>query len=220
MANSERLFVLDHTWRTVGDFTDPWMGGNHDILAEEEGIWVTCTTSDLLSQFGWDGRVRQSWEWRCDAGLKKAFGLPDIPPVDRNLDFRDPGVMQGGVQDTVHLNAVTRAKSAGGDLLLSFGRIMPAAVYRRQRLRSRPSRPGLPVPFPQRPRVDLEPDRHHPRPRRRPDLPTLRQRRPLTGISRTSCPWRKTSWISCASISVGERPASRRLCGSRALSSK
>lgn len=129
MANADRLFVLRPDWRIEREITHPWMGGVHGILAEEDGIWVTCTVADLLLKVGWDGGVVEDWEWRRDAGLVAALGFSRLPPIDRAADYRDPDVSRSRVRDTVHLNGVRRGPEG---LLLSFGRILAPSVYRRQ----------------------------------------------------------------------------------------
>lgn len=132
VANTERLFVLDPEWCIVREITHPWMGGVHGVLAEAEGIWVTCTTADLLVQVDWEGRVIGDWEWRQDPALVQAFGFSRLPPVERDADHRAPGVARTRVSNVVHLNSVRRADD--GRLLVSFGRVLAPATYRRQAL--------------------------------------------------------------------------------------
>jgi hypothetical protein len=107
------------------------MAGVHDVLATEDGVWVTCAASDLLLKIGWDGVLLTEWEWRRDPALRSAFGLHQLPPIRRDLDYRDPRVSRREVANTVHLNGVGRS---GDGLLLSFGRILPASVYRTRTL--------------------------------------------------------------------------------------
>lgn len=131
VANAECLFIYDSSWKLVGSISNCWMGAIHDIFAEKEGIWVTCTNADLLLKVDWDGRILQRWEWRRDEKLRRAFGFGRLPCADRNFDYRDPRSRPPGVPNMVHLNAVTRS---GDGLLLSFGRILSPRAYRRARL--------------------------------------------------------------------------------------
>jgi hypothetical protein len=131
IANTERLWVLDARWQLVGEITHPWMGGIHDILAEESGIWITCASADLLLKTDWTGTIVCDWEWRRDKGLTAALGFRTLSPVDRELDYRNPETGRNTVGDIVHLNGV--AHGADG-LLLSFGRILPFRIYKKQRL--------------------------------------------------------------------------------------
>lgn len=130
VANTERLFVLGPDWRVEREITHPWMGGVHGILAEEDGVWVTCTMADLLIKVDWEGRLVRDWEWRRDDALVAAFGYGRLPPVDRDVDYREPGSSRTGVRNVAHINGVCRG--ADGRLVLSFGRVLAPAVYRRQ----------------------------------------------------------------------------------------
>ena len=47
VANSETVFALDSSWRILGAFTQPFLGSIHDLLAEDDAIWVACTNADL-----------------------------------------------------------------------------------------------------------------------------------------------------------------------------
>jgi hypothetical protein len=131
IANSERIFVFDPDWSLVGEFTHPLMGAVHDVLADENGIWVACTACDLLLQFDWSGEPGKMWSWRSEPELAAALGFESPPPFDPQLDHRDPRVAQQGAHNLVHLNGIARL---GDDLLLSFGRIVnPATVTWRLR---------------------------------------------------------------------------------------
>lgn len=133
ISNAEQIMVLDSAWKLIGRITHPLMGGVHDILAEEDAIWATSASSDLLLKFDWNGKLRDCWEWRLDEGLRETFGLDKLPPVDRSIDYRNPGIMRSAVHNVIHLNAVTRGAEG---LLLSFGRILSAAEYKKARFKS------------------------------------------------------------------------------------
>ena len=131
VANSERLFVFDQAWSLVAELSHPLMGAVHDVLVDEDGIWVTCSGCDLLLKLDWDGNPVETWSWRSEPGLVSALGFDSLPAFDPELDHRDPRIAQQGVHNVVHLNAL--ARSADG-LLLLFGRILsPAVVERRLR---------------------------------------------------------------------------------------
>jgi hypothetical protein len=121
LANTERLFVLDTGWRLVGDITHPWLAGVHDLLCEADGVWVTCTSCDLLLRISWDGRPLEDWTWRRDPALAEELGFRSAPPFDPDLDYRDPVVAHTGVHDVAHVNGVARGSDG---LLVSLGRIL------------------------------------------------------------------------------------------------
>ena len=152
VANSERLFVFDPTWSLVGEISHPLMGAVHDVLAVEDGIWVTCCACDLLLKVDWQGEPVDSWSWRAEPALVSALGFDSLPAFDRGLDHRDPRVAQQGVHNVVHLNGVTQIADG---LLLLFGRILRPAVVK-QRLRKAAlartlSRVGVSRPLPTKP---------------------------------------------------------------------
>lgn len=135
VANTERLLLFDLEGRPIRNITHPWFGGIHDLHADPEGIWVCCTNADLLAKVSWEGEIIADWEWRRQADLRAAFRLPRLPPVDRTLDYRDPRTMLSGVRNLVHLNGVAPARDSG--LVLSFGRVLSPARYRRARFECR-----------------------------------------------------------------------------------
>ncbi len=131
VANSERLLVFDTSWQLVDQLSHPLAGGIHDILAVDDGIWIASTSADLLVKLSWEGALLDVWEWRRDARLVRELGFRRLTPVDRGRDYRDPESMRRGVPNVVHLNAVTLRP---GGLLVSFGRVLSPAAYRRHRL--------------------------------------------------------------------------------------
>jgi hypothetical protein len=148
VANSERVFVFDSSWTLLSDLTHPWMGSIHDVLAEEDAIWVTCTNCDLLLRLAWDGEALGYWTWREDPALARALGYRGPPPFDPSCDYRDPRSTRGRVLSLVQLNALARD---GERLLLSFGRVLPRRRYLRKRLAAAAARAGFTPRAPSRP---------------------------------------------------------------------
>lgn len=141
VTNTDTLFVLDPTWSKVAEISHPHTGSVHDVLAEEDAIWVTCTHADLLLKIGWDGRPLDSWSWRSDPVLVSALGLPRVRPFDPRVDYRDPLQLQGGVYNIAQLSSVTRCPEG---LLLTFGRVLTPRELRLRRLRARIGRVTAP----------------------------------------------------------------------------
>lgn len=152
VANADTIFVFDSSWRRIGELTHPLAGAVHDVLAEEDRLWVTCANSDLLLQLGWNGALLDRWCWRDDPDLAAALGFRSVPPLDPDLDYRNPQVLQGGVHNIVHLNGVSRGRNG---LLLSFGRVLDPREVRRRALRARAgrlaARVGLTRPYSAKP---------------------------------------------------------------------
>ena len=152
VANSERLFVFDPAWSLAGEITDPLMGAVHDVLAVEDGVWVTCSACDLLLKVDWHGEPIETWSWRSEPSLVSALGFDSLPPLDSDLDHRDPRAAQQGVHNVVHLNAVTRSPDG---LLVLFGRVLAPELVK-QRLRKAGlaralARVGISRPLPTKP---------------------------------------------------------------------
>lgn len=134
IANSNTIFVFDRTWALETTLTHPLAGALHDILAEDDGVWVTSANADLLLKLGWDGAVLDSWCWRDDRALVRTLGFRSVPPFDATLDYRDPRVLRSGAHNTIHLNALARVPDG---MLLSFGRVLPARTLLQRRWQAR-----------------------------------------------------------------------------------
>ena len=159
LANAERLFVFDTSWRLLAQLTRPELADVHEVLAEESGIWTTAAGTDMLVLVGWDGERKDWWSFRRDRRLVRKLGYrrSNLPRLSPDADYRDPRI-RAAAADSVHMNAVVRS---GNDLLLLFGRIVNTgdestsfAVVRlsdRRRFRSRRAsllhhRAGIDVP--------------------------------------------------------------------------
>jgi hypothetical protein len=121
VANAERLFVLDTSWRLVDELTHPLAGDIHDVLAEERGIWVASTACDALILLGWNGEAKDVWTYREDRGLVRKLGLPrrGLPRFEPGIDYRDPRNRRDE-DDLAHLSSVVRE---GDSLLVMLGQI-------------------------------------------------------------------------------------------------
>ncbi len=153
IANADTIFVLDSRWQPLAALTHPLAGAVHDVLADDDGVWVACANSDVVLRLDWDGRVRRRWCWRDDPALVAALGFRSIAPLDATLDYRDPRVLQGGVHNVVHVNGLAPARQGG--LLVSFGRVLAPRELRRRRAKARVGRAaarlGVTKPYSARP---------------------------------------------------------------------
>ena len=143
VATNDRLFVLDPSWGLVRELTHAWIGGIHDLLAEQDGIWVTSTAASSLLKLDWEGNLLHHWHWASDADLAATLGFRRPPPFDESIDYRIPAYGLGA-HDVVHLNAVI---ARGEGLLLSLGQIRSPAVQRWQGVRSAAMRTAERVPL-------------------------------------------------------------------------
>ena len=93
VANAERLFVFDPSWRLVAELSDRLMSDVHDVLAEEHGIWVAATGCDLLLLVTWDGRIEHDGRCGGDRKLLRELGFRERPLrlIDPAIDGATPG---------------------------------------------------------------------------------------------------------------------------------
>ena len=120
LGTHEDVTVLDASWRLVTRFSHPILASVHDVLADERGIWVTCTRGDSLALFDWQGELADAWSLGTDKQLAKALGLHLVRRFDPDADYRDPRIDLQGFA-TLGLNGIGRAASGG--VLLALGRI-------------------------------------------------------------------------------------------------
>jgi hypothetical protein len=140
VAINDRILVLGTDWRPKRVLTHPWMGGIHDIAADETGVWAACADNDLVLNLDWEGALRGSWHWRADRRMRRELGFGWLPKFDRHIDHRDP--CGGGFRvDLSHVNALALD---GDALLVGLGLVhtpvpllWPAARERGGRLAAR-----------------------------------------------------------------------------------
>lgn len=123
VANAERVFVFDASWRLVAEFSDRLMADVHGVLAEERGIWITATGTDTLLLVSWEGRLERVWKLGADRALMRELGFrrSSLGRINPALDLRDPR-LRGPNHDYLHLNGLGRS---GDSLLLCLGRVQP-----------------------------------------------------------------------------------------------
>jgi hypothetical protein len=138
LATHEDMTVVDTSWSPVHRFTHPILSAIHDVVADERGMWVSCTRGDSVALFDWDGTLTDWWSLGLDKKLAKALNLHLVRPFDQKADYRDPRIdLQGW--STAGVNGLGRGESG---FLVSLGRI----ADRRKRVRMPFRRQPLPDP--------------------------------------------------------------------------
>jgi hypothetical protein len=150
LGTHEDITVLDASWRLVHRFSHRILASVHDLLADERGIWVTCTRGDSLALFDWEGELQDTWSLGTDRRLTRAFGLHLVRRLDPDADYRDPRIDLQGYA-TLGLNGIGRAASGG--VLLALGRI----ADRRRHARFPFARRRRPMPPPSFAIVEVPP---------------------------------------------------------------
>jgi hypothetical protein len=126
VAINDRILVLDRHWQLRDVLSHPWMGGPHDVAADDAGLWVACADNDAVLRLGWDGELAGVWHWRTDRGVRRALGHGWLPHFDRRLDHRSPAP-HGLRIDIGHVNAVAEDDGA---LLVGLGFVRPPTPLR------------------------------------------------------------------------------------------
>ena len=138
LGTHEDITVVDTSWRVVHRFTHPILSAIHDVVADERGMWVSCTRGDSVALFDWNGELEDWWSLGLDRKLAKSLNLHLVRPFDPKADYRDPRIdLQGW--STVGLNGLGRGDSG---FLVSLGRI----ADRRKRVRTPFRKQPLPDP--------------------------------------------------------------------------
>jgi hypothetical protein len=141
LAGYEDLLVMDASWAVVDRFVDPVLAGIHDIVADERGIWATCSRGDVFALIGWNGTLDDWWTFRADSALAEALDLRTVLPFDPSIDHRDPrGLLVRW--STVTLNG---AGTSERGMLLSLGRVVDRGFRRRFLRRRLPPPPSFAV---------------------------------------------------------------------------
>jgi hypothetical protein len=138
LGTHEDITVVDTGWSPVHRFTHPILSAIHDVVADERGMWVSCTRGDSVALFDWDGQLADWWSLGLDKRLAKSLNLHLVRPFDPKADYRDPRIdLQGW--STVGLNGLGRGDSGN---LVSLGRV----ADRRKRVRAPFRKQPLPDP--------------------------------------------------------------------------
>ncbi|HST26718.1 MAG TPA: hypothetical protein VLJ76_12090 [Gaiellaceae bacterium] len=137
LGTHEDITVVDTHWNPVLRFTHPILSAIHDVVADERGMWVSCTRGDSVALLDWSGRLVDWWSLGLDRRLAKTLNLHLVRRFDPKADYRDPRIdLQGW--STVGVNGLGRGPSG---FLVSLGRV----ADRRKRVR---------LPFRKQPRPD------------------------------------------------------------------
>lgn len=128
LANATMVFRYDPQWNLIGYLTHPACSAIHDIQYENDGLWVTSASNDLLFHFDCSGRILRYFYMRSPSpALQSLDWRPPILIVPDDImaakrDFRHPRAFIEEHYDWAHVNSVCLLP--GGDLLVSLGLII------------------------------------------------------------------------------------------------
>jgi hypothetical protein len=130
ITNFSMVFRFSRRWELQGLMTHRSCSGIHDIYPQEDGLWVTSTSNDLLMYFNLAGELVEHYYLRKPAAALKKLGWK--PPLlfsaedvrSGKREFRNPGTFDLVTYDGAHVNSV--CKLSNGDLLVSLGLVVGA----------------------------------------------------------------------------------------------
>ena len=125
IANASTIFVYDELWKPVASFFHPSCASIHDIVLDNNKIWISSARNDLLCCLDFEGRMLQSYDVRTFSQILNNPKWKPKPFLTSDqiksgaIDFRDPRTHDEIFCDTAHVNGLSTLPN--GDLLLSCG---------------------------------------------------------------------------------------------------
>ena len=125
LSNFSMVFRYDPQWNLLGVISHPSCAGIHDILFDENSLWVTSARTDTLMHFDLDGNLMDQVYIRGDRSILKSLDwrvpvlLNDDDIRSGRIDFRDPRSHEKESYDRAHLNSICVLPD--GDVLVSLG---------------------------------------------------------------------------------------------------
>lgn len=125
VANHSSVLLYDESWDPVGEISHPSCASVHDIVFEEEVLWVTSTRNDIVCGFDPDGSLKHHVNLRALPGVRDRLQwsvpnrLTDDEIARGGTDFRDPRTHRYEKYDGAHVNSVYVLPS--GEMLVLLG---------------------------------------------------------------------------------------------------
>jgi hypothetical protein len=119
------VFRYDPQWNLLGVISHPSCAGIHDILFDENMLWVTSARTDTLMRFDLEGNLLDQVYIRADKSILKTLDwrvpvlLSDDDIRSGRIDFRDPRTHEKESYDRAHLNSICVLPD--GEVLVSLG---------------------------------------------------------------------------------------------------
>jgi len=136
VANYDTVYVYDRNWNQVAEISHPLATDIHEIDIGIEGIWLSCSRSDLIVKLSFDAELLGHWHISHAPDLMRRLKI-DVPPLDLDHDYRKhlPGDL-----DRTHLNCVQY--QADGSVIIHLGKVRPEDLLHRGLRRLLPA-PGF-----------------------------------------------------------------------------
>lgn len=125
ISNASTIFIYDENWTPLHYIYHPSCAGVHDIVIDQDCVWVTSARNDLLCQLSFDSKLLNYYDTRKFARM---LNLPEYSPTiflsdkqiqNGDIDFRDPRTHDEVFADSTHTNGLSI--NSQGEILLSLG---------------------------------------------------------------------------------------------------
>lgn len=87
LATAVTIRKYDRDLNYLGEIANPKLSGIHDILAEDDGIWITSTLHDLIIKVDYEGNTLYEWYGSESKVLQKEL---DYESRKLNLNLKSP----------------------------------------------------------------------------------------------------------------------------------
>jgi len=112
ISNGSMVFRYDPQWNLLGAITHPTCACIHDILYNDDTLWVTSSQTDFLFQFDLSGNIQNFHNARHFSSVSKEIGWnPPIRMTEESvtlgkIDFRNPSTHDKQTYNRAHINSV------------------------------------------------------------------------------------------------------------------
>jgi len=87
VATAMSLLKYDESLNMVGEISNPYFGGIHEIFNDDTGIWITSTIHDIILKVSYNGDILYKWEASNSEVLQNYF---KFEPRTLNIGLRFP----------------------------------------------------------------------------------------------------------------------------------
>jgi hypothetical protein len=147
IANASMIVRFDPQWNILGLISTPSFAAVHDIVFDEDTLWVTAARIDVLMQVDLSGNLLRYYYLREPSPALKDLGWrPDllIREADvrgERIEYRDSSTHEEEVYDRAHVNSVVVMPD--GDLLVSLGMVLDTKFATLLRVKNRLLKAGI-----------------------------------------------------------------------------
>jgi len=125
IANASLVYRFDRAWNLLGTISHPSCATIHDIAWQDNSLWVTSCSNDLVFQFDLNGRLLSHYNVRAYPHVLQALnwyppnrlGREDV--LRGKIDFRDARTHCHETFDGAHVNSLCFLPN--GELLVLLG---------------------------------------------------------------------------------------------------